>query len=413
MSDDARLSRRAFFRTSAAAAAGAAALPVLAQETATKPTEQKEDQKPGILPTRKLGRSGIEVTILAQGAAFRTNQRQLYVMHEQGVRYVDTAKAYLRGASERTLAEWFTKSGHRKDYFLVTKDQSLTPDEMIASVNERCEALQTDYIDAFLLHGFGDTDHYHGVDDIKWFTDKEWIAATDKLRKSGKVRLFGFSSHSDPVDVRTALLEGAAKGEWVDMMLISADPTSIRENDAFNKAIDACYKAGIGLVSMKQGRGVETIEKVFPKFADKGISPHTAVLYAMWTDERFASVCSGMKSIEELEENAGACRKFKPLSDADLAAVHDLIREHRRGFCVGCDGSCRRGACTDARLNTVARYVSYAEQDGNVYEARELLRQLPPEALDWSTADLAAASHTCRSHLDYARIIKRAEELLA
>ena len=68
---------------------------------------------------------------------------------------------------------------------------------------------------------------------------------------------------------------------------------------------------------------------------------------------------------------------------------------------------------TASDLNTIARYVCYAEQDGRVYEARELLAALPPEARNWSGADLEAASRACKSNLDFAQIIKRAEELMA
>jgi hypothetical protein len=133
----------------------------------------------------------------------------------------------------------------------------------------------------------------------------------------------------------------------------------------------------------------------------------------MWTDERFSVVCSHMDNLEKLEENATACRKFKPLLPEELAAVYYWMRDGKRTFCVGCDGSCRRAAGTNADLNTIARYVSYAEQDGRVYEARELLQRMAAEARDCAGADLAAASRACRSKLDFEQIVKRARELLA
>jgi hypothetical protein len=39
--------------------------------------------------------------------------------------------------------------------------------------------------------------------------------------------------------------------------MVATDPILIRQNEEFNKALDACHKAGIGLISMKQGRGTE------------------------------------------------------------------------------------------------------------------------------------------------------------
>ena len=129
--------------------------------------------------------------------------------------------------------------------------------------------------------------------------------------------------------------------------------------------------------------------------------------------ERFASACSHMDNLEILHENATAAKNFKPLSKEELTAVDTMLRRSERTFCVACDGSCRRAGKTRANLNTVARYVSYAEEDGRVCEARELLTALPPEARDWSGADLAAASRACKCQLNFGRIVTRAEELLA
>jgi len=57
--------------------------------------------------------------------------------------------------------------------------------------------------------------------------------------------------------------------------------------------------------------------------------------------------------------------------------------------------------------------VTYAEADGRVYEARELLAAMPPEARDCTGADLKAARRACKCNVDFAAVVKRAEELLA
>jgi predicted aldo/keto reductase-like oxidoreductase len=274
--------------------------------------------------------------------------------------------------------------------------------------------MQADYMDLFLLGAMGDSDHYHGLADTKWFTDKEWTRAVDKIRKSGKCRFFGFSTHTEPIDIRTGMLEAAAKGGWVDAVMVTADPVVLRDNAAFAKAVDACHKAGVGLVSMKQHRGGPgNIKDILPDFEKKGLNAYTAVLWALWTDERFASVCSHMDTFEKLQQNATACRNFKPMTDSELAGVEAMLRGAERTYCLACDGSCRRAAGTRAHLNTIARYVDYAEKDGRLREARELLLKMRPETRDWSGADLAAARRACKCHLDFAGIVQRAEQLMA
>ncbi|MHC4611762.1 MAG: aldo/keto reductase [Planctomycetota bacterium] len=398
MNNDDVVSRRDFLRTSAAAAVAVAAGGATASEEAQPP---KKEGEPTVLPRRKLGRTGVEITILGQGAAFDVSERHLNMMHELGVRWIDTAASYLQGNAERTIGQWLNKTGHRKKYFLVDKDVPLTPEQMVKMIDDRLETLQTDYLDLFLLGAMGDSDHYHGLEDTKWFTDQEWIKTADRIRKSGKSRFFGFSTHTEPTEIRTGMLEAAAKGGWVDAILVSADPIVLRDNAAFARAIDACHKAGVGLISMKQNRsGAAGVKHILPDFEEKGLNAHTAVLSAMWTDERFASVCSHMNTFKKLRENT-------------TGAVSTMLRGAERRYCLGCDGSCRRAAGTRADLNTIARYVNYAEQDGQVCQARDMLLRMPPEARDCAGADLNAARQACKCHLDFANIVKRAEELLA
>ncbi len=415
MNEDTPLSRREFLRTSSAAGVAVAA----GAGTATVQGEPPESEKPGqkdepvVLPRRKLGRTGVEVTILGQGAAFAITERLLNMMHSLGIRYIDTAAYYLQGNAERTIGKWLNKTGYRKEYFLVDKDLPLTPEQMEVMIDRRLKILQTDYLDLFLLGAMGDTDHYHGLADTKWFTDKKWITAVERIRRSGKCHFFGFSTHSEPIDVRSGMLSATAKGGWVDAVMVSADPVVLRENAAFAAAIDACHKAGVGLISMKQTRGGPGgVQRVLPSIAEKGLNAHTAVLTAMWTDERFSSVCSHMDNVTKLHENANACKNFKPLTDEELGTVGAMLRGAKRTYCLGCDGSCRRAAGTRAKLNTIARYVSYAEDDDRVCEARQWLLNLSPEACDWSGADLDAARRACKCHLDFASIVKLAEELM-
>jgi predicted aldo/keto reductase-like oxidoreductase len=416
MNEDARVSRRAFLRAGAAVAAAAAAGSTMPSEQERMPEREavEKNPEPALLPTRKLGRTGVDVTILAQGAAFDMSERHLNMMHEFGIRFIDTAAHYLEGNAERTIGNWFRKTGLRKEYFLVDKDIPLTPEELAVMLDKRLETLQTDYLDLFLLGGMGDSDHYHGLKDIAWFTNKAWTSVVDRIRASGKCRFFGFSTHTEPIEIRIGMLEAAAKGGWVDAILVSADPIVLKDNAAFAKAVDACHKTGVGLISMKQNRsGAAGIRKVLPDFEKRGLNAHTAVLSGMWTDERFASVCSHMDTFKKLDENATACRNFKPLTDTELGALDSMLRGAKHTFCMGCDGRCRRAAGTRADLNTIARYVNYAEEDGRVDHARRLLLKLPPEARDCSCADLDAARRACRSHLDFAGIVKRAEELMA
>src|SRR5262249_55211829 len=148
------------------------------------------------LPTRKLGKTGLDVTLLDQGA-IRGNayDRILRLSYSRGVRVFDTAKVY---GTEPNLRRWFEASPEvRKQIVLVTKDMPREPGEMARMVDERLAALGTDYIDVFFLLGLGDREGGHGGVDhaIKLVKSREFKQAADQIRKSGKARFIGFSTH--------------------------------------------------------------------------------------------------------------------------------------------------------------------------------------------------------------------------
>jgi hypothetical protein len=56
---------------------------------------------------------------------------------------------------------------------------------------------------------------------------------------------------------------------------------------------------------------------------------------------------------------------------------------------------------------------TYHEHHGDRAMARELYNSLPPEARDWSGADLEAAWAACPNRLDFAQLMRRIENQLA
>ncbi|MFH0982264.1 MAG: aldo/keto reductase [Planctomycetota bacterium] len=405
--EDQKVSRREFLKVGAATAAVA----TTAGPLTVRGEEPQEKNRP--LPRRRLGRSNVEVTILNQGTAFDIGERHLNLLHEEGVRCLDLADCYENGKSERTVGEWLNQNGRRKEYVLVTKDHPFTPDQWVEMLDRRLKNAKQDYIDLYFIHALGD-DEYPLEASVDWPKDPEWAKAADRIKKSGKARLVGFSSHCNPIERRTALLNNAAQGGWMDAIMLAVNPSLVRENAEFNKALDACHKAGVGLISMKESRGgLPGIKEVFPEFETRGLTPVGAILTAMWTDERFTTICSHMDNITKLKENAATARDFKPMTTAELDAVQRMLAVHPRGYCVGCDGSCRRAAGTQTAFSDIARHLCYYEENGDRARARRLFAALPPEARDWSQADLAAASKACVSKLDFERILARAAEKLA
>ncbi len=162
-----------------------------------------------MLPKRKLGRTGVDVTILTQGT-WRSSggERLLRYSWSNGVRYFDTAQSY---GSEPMIARWLKAMPEaRKDLFLVTKYHAVSsPRELLKNLDQRLAALQTDYIDLIFLHAVGDHDI---KTEVKWPSSREFKETAEAIKKSGKAKFVGFSTHHPR---RPEILQEAVKGGFV------------------------------------------------------------------------------------------------------------------------------------------------------------------------------------------------------
>ena len=402
------INRRGFLGASAGVAAAAS----LGRGGEAGAQTAPADRQSAVLPKRKLGRTGVEVSILNLGTWRSVGlDRILRFAWANGVRYVDTALSY---GSEPAIGRWLQAMPEvRKELFLVTKDHPNTPRELIKKLDQRLAALQTDYVDLIFIHALCDE---HTETQIQWPVSKEFMETAEAIRKSGKAKFVGFSTHHAR---RPEILEAAARGGFVDAIMLQNNPWTAKE-DAMNRAIDACHKAGIGLISMKQVAGnlrngnltIDEVARRLPELAEKGLTPYQGLLHAIWTDERFASCCVSMRNTEQVRDNTAAARKFKPLTSAEMIRMRDVFLAAGPTLCSGCDGRCSQAASTTAELGNLTRFLTYHEHHGYRGEARRLYSEMTEAARDWSGADLEAARQACPSKLDFASLLPKADRLL-
>lgn len=404
--------RRTFLQTSAAATASAVSLGTAAGEAA-----QNTPEKALSIPRRPLGKTGVDVTILDAGTGRGAGiQRILRYAYAQGIRCFDTSERY---QSEADFKLWFEQAPEvRKQIFIVTKDLPRTPAEIMGKLDQRLEKMGTDYLDLFFIHSFGDN---HSLDEaLNFVKSREFKEAADAIRKSGKARFIGISSHHKR---RAQIIQAAAEGGIVDAIMLQYTPW-LDKDAPLNKALDACWKKGIGLISMKQiaghftsgenKRGIldEVAQKV-PMLKERKLTPFQALLHAIWTDERISASCVSMNNTDHIRLNADAARRFKPVNAADLRQLRDAALASGPMLCADCDGRCSEAAGTRAELGNLTRFLTYHEHHGLRTEARRCYQELTAEARDWSGADLEAAREACPNHLDFAKLLPEADRRLA
>jgi uncharacterized protein len=403
------INRRDFLGAGAGAVAVAGAVGIGSEASAQTGSQASNST---VLPRRILGRTGVEVSMLNLGTWKSVGlDRILRFAWANGIRYIDTAKDY---GSEPAIGRWLQAMPEvRKQIFLVTKDHPRTPSELINQLDERLDALKTDYVDLIFIHAVGDHDFATEWD---WPKSKEFKDTAEAIRKSGKARFVGFSTHHKN---RAVILQAAADGGFVDAIMLQNNPwiaEELNQKDEINRALDNCHKAGIGLISMKQVAGntnLAEIGKRLPDLKKKGLSPYQGLLHAIWTDERFSSCCVSMRNTDQVRENAEAARVYKPLTKAELNQMRDAFVAAGPTLCAGCDGRCSLAAGTTAELGNLTRFLTYHDHHGYRGEARRLYSELSDAARDWAGADLEAAREACPNKLNFAELLRRADQVLS
>ena len=406
------LTRRNFLRGAMIAPVGVAlGSPLAVQaEDAPKPPANAPTVGAPPVPTRKLGRNGPAVSMLILGGDIPAySPEHLDLGWSLGIRYFDTAGQYGNGNDELKVAEWLAKyPERRKDLFLVSKDHPHEgPEQLLEMIDRRLERCKTSYLDLFFIHGISPREY--GDASLDWPKSDAFKKVAEKLKNSGKVKMVGFSCHDDR---SPQYLAAAAQGGFLDAIMVKYTPFYAKGGD-FDKGLDACHQAGIGLVAMKTLRNAADVPKRLPEFDQLGLTTHQALLQAVWSDARISAVCNRMQNVDNIQSSTAAVRAYKgPLKIAQMELLKETLMASRRAMCPGCPSCNQQGAELEFAFSDISRYVMYYEQDGDL-RAREKYHQLPPAQRDASKVDLAALRDACHFQTDYPEIIRRAERYFA
>ena len=355
------ISRREFLKNAAGAVSISGIL--------GSPTIASESQV--IVPTRPFGKTGIDVPILSFGGSLNTSLSTLVLRQavKWGVTYWDTANSYMGGRSERGMGKYFTKfPADRKRIFLVTKSHAWDTEGMNEDLNLSLERMQTDYIDLFFMHSVRSSSELTR-------DKKSWA---DKKKAEGKIRLFGFSTHSN---MQECMLAASELG-WIDGIMMSYN-YRLMHSDGMQRATDACAKAGIGLTAMKsQGGGQvkthnETELKMAGKFLEKGFTDAQAKLKAVWEHPNIASICTEMPNMTLLMSNVAAAMDKTKLSARDMDLLNQYARETCSDYCTGCADICEKAVDGDIPINEVMRCLMYLRSYGDRHRAKKCFQKIP------------------------------------
>jgi predicted aldo/keto reductase-like oxidoreductase len=333
-----------------------------------------------------------------------SNQMMMRQAMRWGVTYWDTADCYQRG-SEKGIGKYFNKFPEdRRRVFLVTKSDARDPKGMSKRLDRSLAKMKTDYIDLYFVHGL------YRIAEL----DQETRTWAERAKAAGKIRLFGFSAHSN----MEASMLAAAKLGWIDGIMLTYN-YRLMHTDQMKRAVDACVEAGIGLTAMKtQGGGsirtdTETELQMAGRFLRKGFTDAQAKLMAVWQNPNIASICSQMPNMSILMANVAAALNRTALSARDVDLLQRYARETRSDYCAGCAAICESAVAEKIPIGDVMRYLMYCRSYGDRNYAAAEFKKIPPTARrQMATLDFTSAEIKCPRNIAIGRLMRQALEEL-
>jgi predicted aldo/keto reductase-like oxidoreductase len=363
---------------------------------------------------RPFGGSGVDVSILTLGGTvnFVSNQLLLRQALKMGVTTWDTSRNYIGRNSEKGIGKYFKRfPDDRKKVFLITKSGQTDPDNLTEHLYDSLQRMNTKYIDLFLIQAVSDVKKKMKEDLRKW---------AGKAKSAGKIRLFGFSTHKN---MQNCLTEAAGLG-WVDGIMATYN-YRLMHTDGMKRAVDACTKAGIGLIAMKTqatlvsnlwselGKETDAALKLNQQFIDKGFTTEQAKLKSVWENPDIATICSHMPNMKLLKANVAAAANKTALSHKDKRLLAQYAGDTSCGYCAGCAELCEKAIAGTVPISDIMRYLMYYSNYGDRQEAIRLFKKLPLDVRKRMTKiDYSKAERWCPQRMPISRLMRKANAML-
>lgn len=347
-----KINRRGFLKTGLAAAGAVATSPVII----SGPVQERN------IIFRTLGRTGLKLPVVSFGVMRSDNASLCKAAYDKGMRLFDTANGYLGGNSEIMLGNLF-KDYPRDSFILSTKVKSpatregkptseATPERFMELFNISMSRLKMDYVDILYVHD---------VSNPEYLEYKPVINTALKLKKDGRIKYLGFSTHRNESDV----INAAAEQDIWDVIL-----TQYNYRLAFipqlNEAISKAASRGIGIVAMKTLSG-----GFLDRERTKPVNAAAALKWVLQNPDIHTTI-PGMTAFEQLEINSKIMEDIS-LSDqeknelvASLAQPGLICSE-----CNQCTGNCNK----NLPVQDLMRAYMYAYGYANPSMAKCLLSE--------------------------------------
>jgi aryl-alcohol dehydrogenase-like predicted oxidoreductase len=262
------------------------------------------------MPTRNLGRTGHKVAIFSLGGESALDKPDNHDVAipiieraiDLGVNYLDTAPWYGRPErwSQRYIGE--VMKNRRDEVYLATKTHDRTYDGSMRLLEESLQLLQTDHVDAWQLHRLS-----YPKDNDEVFAKDGAMKALIEAREQGVVRNLGITGHTDP-DV---LMEAMRRFDF-DQILMAFNAADPHHLSFTAELLPMAVEQEMGIIGMKVCARGRILDKITMREAMNYVLSYPV-----------STVVVGCDDIPQLEENIELARSFTPISERQMADLHE------------------------------------------------------------------------------------------
>lgn len=351
---------------------------------------------------RTLGRTGLSMPVVSMGVMNADVPGLLRRAYELGIRHFDTAAGYQQGRNEEMVGAVIKEMGVRDKVTIATKQAAKgggtqnvadAKKRFIEGVESSLQRLQMDHVDILF---------YHAVDSVEDARAEGPLAALQSLKKDGKTRFIGISTHNTEDVVNEAI-----RLNVFDVALVMLNYTMAHDAGMLS-TIERAAKSGIGIIAMKtQAGGTVRPDAKLPKTLPP--VSQTALLKWALNHPFVTTAIPGFSTYEHLEQDFSVARNLA-YTDEEEKFLADKTFSAQAEFCQQC-GECKGDCPEHADIPALMRSHMYAVQYRNNGMAREMLSSIEPgrglEACDRCDSCLVA----CRNSVQIGRKIAHLKSL--
>lgn len=350
---------------------------------------------------RPLGKTGLKVSALALGCMRLSDDEELNkelisTAIDRGVNYFETTRYYLGGTCQHRTAPGL--AGKTAGIIVSGKD-SISPDKTAYQFRKEMER----QLDILGLTHF----KFYQVGWFSWGMIPHLLKpggvldAIRRARDEGLVQRIGFTGHDDPQNFIKCIETGLFDCITVPYNLLhrAYEPTIKRAGELGVGVVAMCPVAG-GTLSCESDKMKDALNMDLP-------TTEMALRFVL-SNPDVSTACSGMNTMEMLEQNVRTVKNFDPQRDNAFEQICEGLERLRTGLgeavCTGCGYCmpCEQGVNITRHMELYRNWKCFG-LDGT---AREAVRTMPDDQKATNCNECGDCEEKCPNDLHIRETLK-------